>query len=241
MNAGTCFFLDTVSPSVASNQSSGTLSVTGWALDAALDQITIGTQVMTCIDGAGGLDCDVIASTDTGAVDVAVTRINAYTDDGSGNPVVTPVLLADQRSFVQTDGFLFENEIADSGPDFWCGITSADVVSTSGTDVTITAEVFVQGFTDTTGLLPATAVFEAVVVPTGNPPMTVFQPLISTPQYDGAAGNNALFSFTTTSALPADSEVAFRYGDGVDFVWCDTAANGGSDDGYSTGSIISWQ
>ncbi len=241
MNAGTCFFLDTLSPSIASNQSNGTVSFAGWALNAALDQVTIGTQLMTCIDSAGGLECDVVASTDTGSVDITVTRVNTYTDDGSGNPVLTPVPLADQRSFVQTDGFLFENEIADSGTDFWCGITSADMAVAPGTDAIITAEVFVQGFTDVTGLLPATAVFEAVVVPTGNPPMTVFLPMVSTPQYDGAAGNNALYSFTTTSALPADTEVAFRYGDGIDYIWCDTAANGGSDDGYSTGSLISWQ
>ncbi len=241
MNAGTCFWLEAVQPSVASNQASGTVSVSGWALDAALDQVSVGTQIMTCVDSASGLDCDLLAGTDAGQVDVSVVRINQYVDDGSGNPVVAPLTPAAQRSIVETDAFLFENEIPDTGLDFWCGITSTDVTTTTTTDVTITAEVYAQGFTDVTGLIPAGAVVEAVIVPSGNPPMSVFSPTVLSAQYDGVASNNALFSVTTTSALPLDAEVAFRYGDGVDFVWCDTIANLGSDDGYSVGSLVSWQ
>jgi len=172
---------------------------------------------------------------------VVVTRVNTYTDDGSGNPLLAPIAPAAQHSVVQTGGFVFENEIADSGLDFWCGVTSADVVSITSTTILITAEVYVQGFTDVTGLIPATSVVEAVLVPAGNPPMSVFSPVILAAQYDGAAGNNALFSVTTTSSVPLDAEVAFRYGDGANFVWCDTVANGGSDDGYSTGALVSWQ
>jgi len=241
MSGGTCFSLDSIQPSVASNQASGTVSISGWALDAALDQVSIGTQIMTCVDSASGLDCDLLAGTDAGQVDVSLVRINGYVDDGSGNPVLTSLAPAAQRSVIETDAFLFENEIPDSGLDFWCGITSADVTTTTTTDVTITAEIYAQGFTDVTGLIPAGALVEAVIVPSGTPPMSVFSPVVLSTQYDGFFGNNALFSITTTSAIPLDAEVAFRYGDGVDYVWCDTVANVGSDDGYSVGSLVSWQ
>jgi hypothetical protein len=241
MNAGTCFWLEAVQPSVASNQASGTVSVSGWALDAALDQVSIGTQIMTCVDTSSGLDCDLLAAIDAGLVDVSVVRINQYVDDGNGTPVLSPVAPAAQRSLVETDAFLFENEIQDSGLDFWCGITSTDVTTTTTADVTITAEIYAQGSTDVTGLIPVGAIVEAVIVPVGNPPMSVFSPIVLSAQYDGFFGNNALFSVTTTSALPLDAEVAFRYGNGVDFVWCDTVANVGSDDGYSIGSLVSWQ
>lgn len=108
MNAGTCFRAVNVSPSTASNLVQDTVIIHGWALDADLDQVTIGTQTVACTTTASGLACTLNPTSDVGPVDVTVTRINRWADDGSGNAVLVAIDPANQPSFTLSGQFTLQ-------------------------------------------------------------------------------------------------------------------------------------
>ena len=238
MDAGLCQHLDSASPTQAMNQASGTLSVMGWGLSTALDEVYLGSQQLTCVDTPTGLDCVVTTSAQTGSVELVLVHARRFVDDGNGNAVATPTT---PRSLTLPAAYTYENEIPDPGLDFWCGVTTTDTTVAVGTPVQATAEVFVAGATDTTGLLPTGMVVEAVLADVGGARET-FEPTVAVGAVTGTAGNNVIVETTFNLASASTHELAFRVTtDGVNYIWCDSLANLGSDDGYTAGPTISWQ
>lgn len=107
MTGGVCFRAESVSPTSAVNTAPVTVVVTGWALDAARQEVRFGTELAVCTDVVGGLSCDVAANALVGPVDITITQVKNYADDGSGNAVLVDLDPADQRTFVLADGFTF--------------------------------------------------------------------------------------------------------------------------------------
>lgn len=239
MDAGMCANFKALSVVKGSNQASGALQILGWALDADLMDVALGTQSLTCANISGGIECVVSADTQVGPVDLTLTQSRRYIDDGSGNAV--PGAVTSPQTITVADAYTFENEVADPGPDFWCAVTTPNTVSAPNTVIVAQAEIYVAGSTDTTGSLPAAMAVEAVLGDVANVQST-YPPDIMDASVIGTNGNNVVVSTTITHSTPRHAELAFRVTtDGINYIWCDTVANHGSDDGYSSGTLISWQ
>jgi hypothetical protein len=242
---GQCVHLEALAPSVGSNQASGTVAITGFGMDVALDTFSVGTDALTgCAATATGVECTLPTSSQTGSQDLVVSRVNEYIDDGSGglttSPLTTPI------DAVLTGAYFYEGELPDPGASFYCGITGASATPVAvGTDVVVTLQVFLSGETDVNGVLPAGYVVEALEFAGGVLPQTIFDASWGAVTAGPQVGNDATFTATFSNATPTVSEFAFRVSpdSGANWYYCDTNASSGSDDGYQIdgGQVVTWQ
>lgn len=243
---GQCVHIESMSPAVGSNQATGTVSITGFGFDVALDTATIGTTALqSCVETASGIECTLPTTTDAGDSDLTVSRVNEYVDDGAGGLMVSSLATAIDATLASA--YLFEAELADPGASFYCGITGSSPASpvALSTDVVVTLEVYLAGETDVSGTLPAGYVVEALDFGGGVLPATIFDATWTTATYTQQVGSNAEYTATFNSSVAETVEVAFRVSpdSGVSWYYCDTNANSGSDNGYDLngGETVTWQ
>ncbi len=243
---GQCFHVQAMTPSVGSSGATGTVSVTGWGFDTALDTFAVGTDALTgCTTTATGVDCTLPTSTQSGAADLVVSRVNEYVSDGAGGTML--MALGTSIDATLADAYFYELEIADPGVSFYCGITGASPISpvTLATDVTVTVEIYLAGETDVNGALPAGYEVEALEFAGGVGPATIFDASWVAATAGPVSGNNVTYSAVFNNAAATTSEIAFRVGlpGGSQWYYCDTNASSGSDDGYQVngGQSVTWQ
>ncbi|QED27191.1 lamin tail domain-containing protein [Microvenator marinus] len=99
-----CFQVASTDINTASNTAPGTIQVLGWALDSRLFQVEIGSVLLNCTDIQGGLECSWEAHTESGLVDIVVSRVRDFTFDGS-NWTITDRAPLDIQSEVLGGGF----------------------------------------------------------------------------------------------------------------------------------------
>ncbi len=217
-----CQHLTTITPSRTTNQSTGTIEIRGWGLDADYDTVQLGTQTLTCANTFGGIDCAFAATADSGAVDLLITRGSA--------------------SQTRVSAVLLEAELADPGVDYWCGVETPGTTSASaGQPIDVSVQVYLVAATEAGGQLPLGWIVEAAFFTSGADPAALFSHPWVAAAKTGNTGNNAIYSASLTSSTAQTAEAAFRVSpDGVNFYYCDTISNGGSDDGYSSGLSLTW-
>ena len=99
-----CFQVASTDINTATNTAPGTIQVLGWALDSRLFQVEIGSVLLNCTDIQGGLECSWEAHTESGLVDIVVSRVRDFTFDGS-NWTITDRAPLDIQSEVLSGGF----------------------------------------------------------------------------------------------------------------------------------------
>jgi hypothetical protein len=236
------------------NQSTDTLTFTGYGFDDALDAVTLGTTPLTCAATLTEMLCDLDLSggpsTDTGLVDLTITRVNAYTPDGNGDPQVTPLAPADQRTYTLADAFTFDGQVPDSGGDFYCSILdpASDTV-TAGTPISFELLLYADGLTQgDPGSLPAGWIGQIGYFDRADNPFEVFDAtwVTTTTQVDDPiAPNNEKLGADIVSSAARTAEVGGRVSKdgGLTWTYCDSQSiAGGSDDGWQNagGVDVEW-
>ena len=234
-------------PNRGPSESQDPLLIEGLGLSAALDEVMLGSTMMTCMDaGSDTLSCVATTPLAPGPLDLTITRVNRFVFDSANpdTPMVMPIPIADQRSAVAGAAFFSESRIPDPGVSFYCGaldITPNTVV----TGATVTAEVTIFEAFTTSGVsttIPSTWRVQAAIIDRTVNPFDVFASWID---FDPALVRDDLIRIDhdivgveLQSSVPRTGEVAFRVSmnDGLDWIYCD-ADNGqqGSDDGWQVG------
>lgn len=78
-----CFHVASTDINTATNTAPGTIQVLGWALDSRLFQVEIGSVLADCTDIQDGLECSWEAHSESGLVDIVISRVRDFTFDGS--------------------------------------------------------------------------------------------------------------------------------------------------------------
>ncbi len=235
------------------NQSADTLTLTGYGFDDALDTVTLGTTPLTCASTLTEMLCDLDLtnpSTDTGLVDLTITRVNGYTPDGNGAPQVTALMAADQRTYTLADAFTFDGQVPDSGGDFYCStLDPASDTVTAGTPISFELLLYAQGLTEgAPGSLPAGWIGQIGFFDRADNPFEVFDAtwVTTTSQIDDPiAPNNEKLGADIVSANPRTAEVGGRISKdgGLTWTYCDSQSlASGSDDGWQNagGVDVEW-
>lgn len=228
-----CFTLTGLSHTEASNQANGTLEVYGWGLDARLFEVQLGSQILNCSNSNDGLSCDFNSTGDIGDVSVTVTRKRHFVSTPAW--VIADLPGPSWQAETLPNAFTFVNETPDPGVEFWCGIQATTLTANAGNPINVDVEIYVQNATDTLQQLPAGWSVQALLFD-GGLPQTVFPALWTDANQTAVVGNNVLYSTDFTSTTAGTFEVAYRVSpDGINFYYCDTVAEGGSDNGYTMG------
>jgi len=236
-----------VSPTRGPNESRDLITIDGYGFDEDLDVVTLGTTTLTCIGTIDQLLCELPMSvTDTGLVDLTITRTMEFVPDGAGDPMMMAIPAPNQKSFTLADAFFLEGQKADPGGTFYCG-TIPPTTSTvmAGNPITVEVRVFVDGATvGPTGSVPAGYVVQGGFFTRGVNPFETFDVnwiTTTTNRDDPSGSNNELYEVTFTSATARTAEVGFRISDnnGTDWIYCDTdGTQVGSENGWQTGGGV---
>ncbi len=235
------------------NQSIDSLTLTGYGFDDALDVVALGGTPLTCAATLTEMLCDLdltAPSTDTGLVDLTITRANSYTPDGNGDPVVTPLAGPDQRTYTLADAFTFDGQVPDSGGDFFCAVLdpASDTVA-AGSPISFELLLYADGVTQgDPGSLPANYVAQIGYFDRADNPFEVFDAtwVTTTSQVDDPlAPNNEKLGADLVSATARTAEVGGRVSrdGGLNWTYCDSLSlGGGSDDGWDNagGVDVEW-
>jgi hypothetical protein len=249
---GRCFTVDQLQGTTrAPNEAAGVLRFTGFGFDAALMDVTLGAQVLTCAASApGAYECALPAPgrAVTGAQALTITQNRAYTADMSGAPVVTALMTP--VSLTRANAFFWEGRLDDMSNDLFCGLFAPGAPGAApGSPISVSGEIYIAGVTNMgTGELPMGYVVEGAYFPRGQTPYQRFgqqwETAVQTATFGGPFNSNVIYEATFTSATAQQAEVALRFSpDGVSYYYCDLSTQGGSDDGWTVhgGAQIEWQ
>lgn len=252
-------YVSSLSVNRGPNESLETFTIDGFGFDANLDDVKLGTADVNCTNtGLTSMLCNLAAATtQTGDVDLTITRVNEYVEDANGDPIISALAVGDQRTYTLPSAFFFEGRVTTLPPGgftgFYCSsfVSSPPVVVSTGVNVTVTGLLYVQGFTEAVNgnTVPAGWTFEVGYVSRGDVPYQVYDALWNaspTQTEDTSNTDNELFVADFTSALPLQVEAAFRVSPdgGTNWIYCDSETKftpGSNAVDWEEGDFIDWQ